>query len=196
MQLHTTFHYPPTPPVEGGDASADKLQVIADTALAVADSAAMHEAKAANSQGLNASSQPQQFHSLPTPPTPELTVATLQQQQQMQNGDLQPVPANSSQSCQQTANAPAYGAEPSKQQQLYQWQAAGSNFCVMGHPQFATPAPAAAAFPTRRPPPLYYQATEKTSVASAVAAAAQSSGPLRSPMSEFVVMKECIDGEL
>jgi hypothetical protein len=181
VQLHTTFHYPPTPPVEGDGCSADKLHVVADTALAIADAAAMHDVKAAVQHG--PSSQTHQFHSLPTPPTPELL------QQQMTGGEL--VPASSSHSCHPAADTPPYGTEPSKQQ-LYQWQAAGSNFCVMGPSQFAAPTQAAA-FPARRPPPLYYQATsEKT---SAVTAAAQS-GPLRSPMSEFVVMKECIDGTL
>ena len=185
VQLHTTFHYPPTPPVEGDGCSADKLHVVADTALALADAAAMHDVKAAVLQG--PSPQTQQFHSLPTPPTPELSVASLQQQ--MTGGEL--VSGSSSHSCQPAADTPAYGAEPSKQQ-LYQWQATNSNFCVMGPSQFAAPTQAAA-FPARRPPPLYYQATsEKT---SAVASQAQS-GPLRSPMSEFVVMKECIDGEL
>ena len=177
-----------------GEGSSDKLPV-ADTTLALVESAGMQD-KAGSSQPQQLpSSQPQQhFHSLPTPPTPELTAGVLQQQT-LQNRDLQAQSVGAG----PLAGGPAvYGAaqpETSKlQQPLYQWQASGSNFCVMGHPQFA-PAPASA-FPARRPPPLYYQATsEKTGhVASAVAAAAQS-GPLRSPMSEFVVMKECIDGE-
>ena len=187
VQLHTTFHYPPTPPVEG-DSSSDKLHIVSDTALALADAAAMHEAKVSSQQQQQGLSQTHQFHSLPTPPTPELTVAALQLPPQMQGGEL--VPATTSESCQPATDSTAYGVDPSKQ--LYQWQAAGSNFCVMGPPQFSAPAQAAA-FPARRPPPLYYQATaEKTNVVTAAA----HSGPLRSPMSEFVVMKECIDGEL
>ena len=200
MQLHTTFHYPPTPPVEGE--SPDKLQsgaVEAMSQLALPDGA-LHEdySKVASSQSqLSSASQqpPQHFQSLPTPPTPELTVAALQ------NGghggaagaaELQAVSVNQATCAPASGPAATYGAALADQcKPLYQWQ--GSNLCAvmgMGHPQFA-PA-AATAFPTRRPPPLYYQAAEKTSMANAASA---QTGPLRSPMSEFVVMKECMDGE-
>ena len=163
---------------------------------------ALHEdySKLPSSQGQLPSScsssqqqPPQHFQSLPTPPTPELTVAALQSQSGGHGGavgaaELHAVPVNQATCAPASGPVATYGAalaDPCKQ--LYQWQA-GSNFCtVMGHPQFA-PA-AATAFPSRRPPPLYYQAAEKTSAVSA------QTGPLRSPMSEFVVMKECMDGE-
>ena len=188
VQLHTTFHYPPTPPVEGE--SSDKLHGGngGDGQLIVSD-VAMHGGEPAH-----VASHQQHFHSLPTPPTPELT-ATAALQHQMQNGgnggEIQPVSQDSGASS-SGGQVAVYGAGDASKQQLYQWQA-GSNFCaVMGHPQFT---PAATALPaTRRPPPLYYQATEKTSAGSTAAITAQP-GPLRSPMSEFVVMKECMDGE-
>ena len=167
VQLHTTFHYPPTPPIEGEGGPVAEQQQQQQLAVEAAHDPA--------GKALPSSSQ-QQFHSLPTPPTPELAVATFQQ---LQNGAAE-LPVSSG------ACSPA-SYESSKQ--LYQWQSAGPNLCaVMGHPQFA---PCGS---SRRPPPLYYQTTgggEKNTVAAAAA-----TGPLRSPMSEFVVMKECIDGEL
>ena len=211
VQLHTTFHYPPTPPVEGE--SPDKIHNGAETVngqLAITDGSVMlpeAAAKIPRSQqqqqhqqqlapGAGSAQQQQHFQSLPTPPTPELTAsAAIQTQQQLQNGghggvaagELQAVSVNG---VHQAACAPSNGAVATygaalanDKQQLYQWQA-GSNFCaVMGHPQFAPAATGGAGF-SRRPPPLYYQ-PEKTIA----------QGPLRSPMSEFVIMKECMDGE-
>lgn len=196
VQLHTTFHYPPTPPVEGE--SPDKLQngvtEAATGPLPVTDGASMHpeaaKMAASQSQHLPPVGSSQSFQSLPTPPTPELALQPQPMQQNgvhTSNGELQAVeqatcpPVNG-----QVTTYGAALADPSKQ--LYQWQA-GSNFCAVMGPQFA-PA-AAAGFTSRRPPPLYYQ--PEKNIAGNVAAAQP--GPLRSPMSEFVVMKECMDGE-
>lgn len=187
--------------------SPDKLQNgAADSVtgpLAVTDSAIIHPEAAK----MPAASQSHQlppvsshtFQSLPTPPTPELTAAALQTQQMQHNGghtgggttgELQAVTSLDQATCAPVnGQVTAYGAalaDPCKQ--LYQWQA-GSNFCAVMGPQFAPTA--TAGFTSRRPPPLYYQ-PEKT---CAVSAAAAQQGPLRSPMSEFVVMKECMDGE-
>lgn len=193
VQLHTTFHYPPTPPVEGE--SPDKLQNGVTEAptgpLPVTDGTGMHPEAAKMSgsqpQPLPPVGSSQSFQSLPTPPTPELALHPQPMQQNgvhTSTGELQAVdqatcaPVNG-----QVTTYGAALADPSKQ--LYQWQA-GSNFCAVMGPQFA-PA-AAAGFTSRRPPPLYYQPEKNT-------AAAAQPGPLRSPMSEFVVMKECMDGK-
>ena len=141
VQLHTTFHYPPTPPVEGE--SPDKLQQHLPpgdgSPLAITQGPILPD-------GSKGPPQPQQqhFQSLPTPPTPELGAPLQTQPPPVDNPTCSPVPATS-------PGGAAYPAiDPCKQ--LYQWQAAGSNFCVMGHPQFNPPS-----FPCR-PPPLYYQA--------------------------------------
>lgn len=177
--------------------SQDKLQnAVTEAAggpLPVTDGASMHpeaaKLSASQSQPLPPVGSSQSFQSLPTPPTPELALQPQMQQNGVHTsvGELQTVEqANCAPVNGQVTTYGAALADPGKQ--LYQWQA-GSNFCAVMGPQF-TPT-GAPGFTNRRPPPLYYQ-PEKS---SATSVQAPQPGPLRSPMSEFVVMKECIDGK-
>lgn len=164
VQLHTTFHYPPTPPVEGE--SPDKLQPQLPPGDGSITQGPIHPD---GSKG-PPPPPPQHFQSLPTPPTPELGAPLQPQPQPVENPACSPVPATS------PAGAAYPSIDPCKQ--LYQWQTAGSNFCVMGPPPFNQPG-----FP-RRPPPLYYQAEKNCG----------RDGPPRH-LSDFVMMKESLDGE-